>query len=313
MEVRTIILALWLSVALMFAGGCQRSKGGTNVMGSTSIQPFAEMLSQKFNAQNPGRHVEVQGGGSKAGLEGVKNGIADIGMCSRDLKMDDPDESLCDPVTIAYDGLAIVVHPANPVRKLQRWQIALIFSGDITNWKEVGGEDRTIHVITREEGSGTREAFAKLVMSEGAKDIQKNPGDLGDIGQLQLIANKGRIFRKAVTQESNGAVKELVRNDRATIGYMSLGLVTEESGLAALEVDGVVPTKETVRDGTYKLKRPFIFAFHKGQVVPATAREFTEYVLSEAGQQILEREGLTTVPPEDIKLPWETTTKATSH
>ena len=301
-----------------FTAACRGSREGTtNVLGSTSIQPFAEMLSQEFNAQTTGRNVEVQGGGSKAGLEGVNNGIADIGMCSRDLKEDDPSEASCDPVIIAYDGLAIVVHPSNPVLKhgLTRWQIALIFSGDITNWKAVGGEDRTIHVITREEGSGTREAFAKLVMNEGIKDIKQHPEHASDYGhapaQLRLIQFKGRIYTKAVTQESNGAVKELVRNDRATIGYMSLGLVTHDSGLAALDVDGITPTLEAVRDGSYPLKRPFIFAFRNGANVPKIAREFTEYVLSDAGQQLLEREGLVSLSPtQQQPLPWATTTPA---
>lgn len=305
MPLRFAILASLLSVSLLFTAGCRRAKdGAVNVMGSTSIQPFAEILAQEYNKQD-GHGVEVQGGGSKAGLEGVKNGIADIGMCSRELKADDPDEARCEPVVIAYDGLAVVVHPSNPVRALSRQQVALIFSGDITNWKELGGEDRPIHVITREEGSGTREAFAKLVMHEAIKGLKKKP--VPGLEQSRLMTENGRIFTRAVTQESNGAVKELVRADRGSIGYMSLGLVTHDPTLAAVSVDSVPPTKDAVRDGSYKLKRPFIFAFRKGEVPSAGTRAFTEYVLSEPGQQLLEREGLVSVPSAEKKLPWPVT------
>jgi len=315
MEVRTVILAAWALATLACASACHRSENDTSVIGSTSIQPFAEMLAEEFKKVKPDRSVEIQGMGSKVGLEAVKNNLADIGMCSRDLKLDDPDEALCVPVVIAYDGLAIVVHPDNPIRKLERWQVALIFSGDITNWKDVGGDDLPIHVITREEGSGTREAFVKLVMQEGAKHLPKPLPD--GVNAEKLMHNKGRIFTKAVTQESNGAVMSLVRHDHAGIGYMSLGLVTHDSGLAALDVDGVTPTRETVRSGVYKLKRPFLFVFHKDRIndhlVPDGARAFTEYVLSDAGQDLLEREGLVSVPEKEKTLPWATQQKATSQ
>jgi len=316
MEVRTVILTAWVLATLTCAGACHRSENDTSVIGSTSVAPFAEMLAEEFKHVQPARSIEIQGLGSKVGLEAVRNELADIGLCSRDLKLDDPDEALCVPVVIAYDGLAIVVHPDNPVRKLPRWQVALMFSGDITNWKDVGGEDLTVHVITREEGSGTREAFAKLVMQEGAKILQKQPtaGMTADqIGRLKLLNNKGRIYSKAVTQESNGAVKELVRGDRAAIGYMSLGLVTHESGLAALDIDGVAPTSETVRSGVYGLKRPFLFVFHKDRPASDGARMFTEYVLSEAGQKLLEHEGLVSVPEDEKILPWTTEQETTSH
>lgn len=266
-----------LAACTMMHGGCRRPKDNTvSVVGSTSIQPFAEMLSQEFNHRNPGMKIEVQGGGSTAGLMAVTDNLAEIGMCSRGLKEDEKAQYAF--TVIALDGLAMVVHPSNPVAGLSKSQIREIFSGAKTNWRDLGGEDRTIHVITREEGSGTREAFQKLIMGNE------------------------RIYRKAVTQESNGAVKELVLHDPAAIGFMSLGLV-REGELKALKVDGVMPTSQTVKAvqsnktattkaQEYPLVRPFLFVYCPGGPQREAAKEFVKFVLSESGQAMLEKEGL---------------------
>lgn len=243
--------------------GCRRDDGRTlNVVGSTSIQPFAELLGQEYGKKHTDHSVDVQGGGSTAGLQAVTNGLAHIGMCSRSLKEDESRQFT--PVIIARDGLAIVVHPANPVKELTREQLRQLFSGGIKNWKDVGGKDGPVRPITREEGSGTRESFVNLVMG------------------------KTRISRAALTQESNGAVKELVRGDRAAIGYMSLGLVGSE--IKAVSVDGEEPTVANVLAGKYKLVRPFLFVT-KGTPVPE-AQKFIDFVLSSEGQKTLEGEGL---------------------
>jgi phosphate transport system substrate-binding protein len=233
-----------------------------NVVGSTSIQPFAELLSQEYNKKNPKGLVEVQGGGSTAGLQAAANGLADIGMCSRSLKTDEAKQFT--PILIARDGLAIVVNPANAVNGLTMDQLRGLFSGRIRNWQEVGGKDGPVRPISREEGSGTRESFVKLVMGNE------------------------RISRGALTQESNGAVKELVKGDPAAIGYMSLGLVGKE--VKALPIDGAEPTAENVQAGTYRLTRPFLFVT-KGVAGPE-AQRFIEFVLSAEGQGILATEGL---------------------
>ena len=175
------------------------------------------------------------------------------------------------PAHPALDGLAAVVHKSNPITGLTREQIRRIFCGDVSNWQEVGGDNRPIHLITREEGSGTREAFVKLVMEAHGPD--------------ETI---GRISPRAMAQESNGAVRELVRHDRGAIGYMSLGLVNGE--LRILEVDGVYPTVQEVVNKRYPLVRPFLFVT-KG-VPPPDAQAFIDYVLSPAGQQLLQKEGL---------------------
>ena len=257
----SIISACLVAIVLLACCGCGEDKGAAvNVVGSTSVQPFAEYLAQEYGKQ--GFQVEVQGGGSTAGLQAVTNGLADIGMCSRALKGEEAEKY--QGIVIARDGLAIVVNPANPIKDLTLAQLREIFSGKARNWKEFGGLDGPIRPISREEGSGTRESFVKLVMG------------------------KERIARAAITQESNGAVKELVKGDRAAIGYMSLGLVGTE--VKTITVDGAKPTHEDVISGTYKLTRPFLFVL-KGQASPE-AQKFIDYVLSETGQKLLESEGL---------------------
>lgn len=255
-----------LLLALLLLPGLGSEKGDTvDVIGSTSVQPFAEMLSEEFNRLGGHKLVEVQGGGSTAGLQAAANGVADIGMCSRSLKEDEA--KAFHAVTIARDGLTVVVHPSNPVSGLAKQQIERIFAGEVANWSEVGGEDRPIRLITREEGSGTREAFQKLVMG------------------------KSRISPKAMTQESNGSVKELVRNDPYAIGYMSLGLVGKE--LKGLQVDGVEPTAEQVVAKKYPLVRPFLFVTNGEPDKDVQA--FVNFVLSSEGQHMLAKEGLVQV------------------
>lgn len=257
------ICAAAFAAAALFAAGCGGKRAHSlNIVGSTSIQPFAEMLAEEYHRKFPDRSVDVQGGGSTAGLQAAANGLADIGTCSRSLA---PEEAArFSSFVIARDGLAIVVHPSNPVMTLTRQQLRGLFVGWAENWKDVGGADGPVRVITREEGSGTRESFVKLVME------------------------KERISPAALTQESNGAVKELVRNDPAAIGYMSLGLVGKE--LKTVAIDGVEPTAENVLRGKYTLARPFLFVT-RGEP-SADARAFIDYALSDEGQKVLEAEGL---------------------
>ena len=233
-----------------------------NVIGSNSVQPFAEMLAERYNERQTDFVVDVQGGGSTVGLQATVDGIAHIGMCSRELKKEEKERFK--EVVIARDGLAIVVHPSNPIADLKRDQVRRIFNGELTNWKDVGGADAPIRLIVREESSGTREAFMKLVMG------------------------KDRVSRKAISQDSNGAIKELVKADRLSIGFMSLGLVTQE--LKAIRVDGVEATIQAVIAGRYPLVRPFLFVSIGNP--NEQARKFISYVLSDEAQQALEKEGL---------------------
>lgn len=252
-----------LTLALMPCAGCRSGKQRTvNVIGSTSVLPFAELLAQEFLKVRPDLSVQVQGLGSATGIQSTRDGTADIGMSSRSLTSEEA--QTLTPIVIARDGLVIVVHPSNPVRGLARQQIQQIFSGQITNWKQVGGADMPIRPIMREEGSGTRDEFVKRVMG------------------------KNRIYRKALVQESNGSVKELVKGDPGAIGFMSLGLVGGE--LEILDVDGVRPTTQALVSGQYPLAREFLFV-SKGKL-SADAQAFVDYVLSGPSQELLEKEGL---------------------
>ena len=258
-----VVVVLALTSFSMVCGGCKdKRQRPVNVIGSTSIQPFAELLAEEFRAMKAAANVDVQGGGSTAGLQALANGIADIAMCSRSLTKEE--EASFTPIVIARDGLAVVVHRMNPVNELSSQQIQMLFLGQVGNWKEVGGESEPIRLIMREEGSGTREAFVNLVM------------------------DKARVSRKALVQESNGAVKELVKNDPAAIGYMSLGLVGAE--LKVLSVDGIRPTVAEVSAGRYRLSRPFLFVVKAD--LRLEAKQFIDFVLSAEGQRLLEMEGL---------------------
>jgi phosphate transport system substrate-binding protein len=249
--------------AVLICAGCRKTSGpSVSLLGSTSIQPFAEVLAEQYTKKNPGHFVEVQGGGSTAGLQAAANGLADIGMCSRALTAEETHQFT--PILIARDGLAVVVNPKNHVTKLSIGQLRAVFAGRVTNWKDVGGKDGPVRPITREEGSGTRDSFVRLVMGSE------------------------RISRRALTQESNGAVKELVKGDPAAIGYMSLGLVGKE--LAAVTVEDAQPTVENVLAGRYTLVRPLLFVTKSA--TNTAAQSFVDFVLSSEGQGLLETEGL---------------------
>jgi len=262
MRPRRILLSL-LALGVAFAPACRRDRSATELTlaGSTSIQPFADKWAEIFMEKRPGIGVDVQGGGSSAGIQACKSGACQIGMSSRELKGDERDLV---EIIVARDGLAIIVHPTNPVRGAKVPEIKQIFAGDLRNWKYLGGPDRSITVVTREEGSGTRGAFQELVMG------------------------KTRIFKGAITEDSNGTVREIVAHDPHSIGFISLGLVNER--VRALELDGAAANEENIRSGRYKLVRPFLFV-SRGELTGA-AKEFVDFVLSEEGQALIKKEGL---------------------
>ena len=255
---------LFFLLLILFGVGCQRSKAGITVAGSTSVEPFAELLAEEYMFQRPGSHIYVQGGGSTAGIEAAITRAANIGMSSRSLI---DDEKRLYAVTIARDAIAIIVHSANPTKNLSLDQIRNIFSGKIENWKELGGPNHPIDIVTREEGSGTRESFQKFVM--GKEDIS-----LG-----------------ALVQDSNGAVRQVISNDASAIGYISLGLVNDQ--VKTIKVSGVEPNLSNVYSGKYKLVRPFLFVFN-GEP-DGEAKSFLDFVLSPPAQTLLLKEGLVPV------------------
>jgi len=252
-----LVLALAVGGLSLAGCGAVSTRGNTlNVSGSTTILPIAEESADAFKALHPGTTVLVSGLGSSAGIEAVSAGTADIGTSSRDLKPEEDKLGLVD-FPIAYDGIAVIVSPDNPVHALTMAQLREIFTGKITNWKQVGGEDRTVEVVNRDEASGTREAFQKLVMA-------------------------GATFDAAATVlPGTGQVRDVVARAPGAVGYISLGFVKPRfAGVSvkALSIDGVVPSEKTVADNTYPIGRVLHF-FTKGQPTGLT-KEFVDFVLS---------------------------------
>jgi phosphate transport system substrate-binding protein len=263
MKRRPRLALVLVAVFVVIFSACGRGRSGAELIlaGSTSIQPFADKWAEVYMGRKNGCVVNVQGGGSSAGIQACRSGACQIGMSSRDLK---PDEKDLTEIVVARDGLAVIVHPGNPVSGLTLNQVRDIFSGVIRRWSVLGGPDREITVVTREEGSGTRGAFQELVMK------------------------KTRIYRGAIVQDSNGTVREIVAHDPWSVGYISLGLV--DTRVRALPLEGVAPTDAHIGDGTYKLVRPFLFLINGP--LEGTCRDFIDFVLSPEGQALVREEGL---------------------
>jgi phosphate transport system substrate-binding protein len=256
------LLLLWLMLVLAACG--PSNSGGITVTGSTSVTPFAEHLAELYQHAHSGVAINIQGLGSSAGIRAALDGVAEIGMSSRALEPDEADQ--LDQIVIARDALAVIVNPGNPVAGLSTEQIQGIFGGQIRSWDAVGGPALPITVVGREAGSGTFTAFEELVM-------------------------KGKpTATLALRQGSNGAIRQIVAQDPNAIGYISLGIV--DSTVKALAIDSVEPSVEHVEAGTYKLVRPFLFVWRKGQPLSPLGEAFVDYVMGAEGQNELLKAGL---------------------
>ena len=261
--VRAVASITFCILVSLLAGCGYASRAAVIAAGSTSVQPFAEILAEDYMKVNPGLTVDVQGGGSAAGILAAESGTADIGMSSRALI---GDETKLWSVEIARDGLALIVNPKNPVGSLSLAQARDIYAGVVKNWNELGGLNSRIHVVAREDGSGTRGSFESMVM-----------------GKTQIAAT-------AIVQDSNGAVRQVVASDPDAIGFLSLGLV--DKSVKAVELEGVEATRENVLNGSYGLSRPFLFVSKEQPT--GQAEQFVEFTLSAEGRKILDAEGLIT-------------------
>jgi len=239
----------------------QIKRHSINIAGSTSVMPFTEKLAEYFMVGHPEFVVNVQSGGSTAGIQAAISGTVDIGMSSRELK---EEEKVLNEIVICYDGIAVIVNPVNPINELSFQQVKDIFSGKISNWENLGWINRKIDAVTREEGSGTRGAFEELVMG------------------------KTHIDDGIMVQDSNGSVKEVIATDPYAIGYVSLGMVDKK--VKSIKIDGVEPTVENIRQKKYKIVRPFLY-LTKGKPKD-DAEVFIDFFLSKEGQGILKKEGL---------------------
>lgn len=240
-----------------------------SLSGSTTVQPLAEKLAEAFMTENSGVRIDVQGGGSSVGVKAAAEGTSDIGMASREIKESELTEFPNLKIfVIARDGIAIVSHPDVPVSDLTVEQVRDIFSGKVTNWKDLGGEDQNIIVVSREEGSGTRAAFEEMVLGEDA-----------------LIA------ASAILQPSNGSVRTTVSTTPFSIGYLSFGYLDDT--IKTISINGVAPTEPNAADGSYPIVRP-LNMLTNGEPT-GNVKAFLDFILSEAGQMLVVEDGYISV------------------
>ena len=248
------------------AGSKDESK--ITISGSTSVGPLMEKEAEGYKEKDSNVSIEINQLGTSAGIKDTISGVAQIGMASRDLKDAEKKEGLKE-TKVAIDGIGIITHKGNTVKSLTMDQIKGIYTGEIKNWKEVGGKDAPIVVVSREDGSGTRDAFQEIVgydSTELAKDAQISDG--------------------------NGNVKSTVAGNENAIGYISFSYL--DDSISALQVDGVNPTAEKAKSGDYKLSRPFLLVY-KEDKLGESGKKFVDYILSEDGQKIVKEDGLITI------------------
>ncbi|MTI70737.1 MAG: phosphate ABC transporter substrate-binding protein PstS family protein [Firmicutes bacterium] len=241
--------------------------GTVEVVGSTSVTPVAQKLSEAFMEKHSDVKVNVQGIGSTAGVKAANDGTADVGMASRNLKEGEKEWGL-DEHVIAYDGIAVVAHPNNNVSDLDKETVTKIFKGEIKNWKEVGGNDKDIVVVSREAGSGTRGAF------EGIMNLEKENDKGKDVSA---------VTKEALIAEGNGAVRANIAKKENAIGYISLAYMNDT--VKGIKIEGAEPTVENIMAGDYKVSRPFLM-LTKGEVSDV-AKGYLDFIMSEEGQSIV--------------------------
>ena len=268
-KIITVLCAVVMALSL-FAGCGQKANdngtttGGTvSTDGSTSMEKVIGALGESFMEANSGTTFTYNPTGSGSGIQAVSEGRCDIGLSSRALK-DDEKASGLKKTTLALDGIAIIVNPQNPVKDLSLEQIAKIYTGEITNWKDVGGEDAEIVRIGREAGSGTRDGFESITDTKDACQYRQELTSTGDV-------------ITTVSQNPNA------------IGYASLAAIKDS--VKALTVNGVAPTEATVKDGTYLVQRPFVLVTKEGVALSETAQKFFDFATSADAASIISAAG----------------------
>ena len=285
---KVFAILLTLTMALSLLAGCGSSKkeeqpaetndtkteqpaeaapaplsGAVALNGSTSTEKVVGALGEQFMSDNSGVSVTYDATGSGAGIEAAKSGSADIGLSSRALKDEETAAGLVG-TTVALDGIAVIVNPASQVADLTVEQIAKIFTGEVTDWSEVGGDAGTISCVGREAGSGTRDGFETIT---GTKDACKMDQEL----------------------TSTGAVIEAVAGNPNAIGYASLSALKDT--VKAVTVDGVACSEDTVLDGSYAIQRPFVLVTKDGAALSAQAQAFFDFATSSAANDLIRGAG----------------------
>ncbi|MEA1939950.1 MAG: phosphate ABC transporter substrate-binding protein [Candidatus Caldatribacteriota bacterium] len=264
----TRILLLTCLVLTLIVPISQAGEGQLVVQGSTTVLPIAQAAAEVFMQNNPQANISVRGGGSGNGIAALIEGTCNIADASRPMKI--KEILLCQkkgispvPHIVAMDGIAVIVHTSNPVQGLNIEEIKDIYIGKITNWKELGGKDLKIVVVSRDSASGTFETFSKIAL--GGKKVKP----------------------EALAQASNNTVATIVSTTKGAIGYVGLGYISNT--VKALPVNGVIPEQETVVSGKYPISRP-LYMYTDG-APQGVAKDFLEFICSEEGQKIVEEQG----------------------
>lgn len=282
------IFILTLSLCIFVFVGCSnknKNEGVENmkivkVAGSTTVFPLMQNLKNGYERQiDPNVRIEIQQTGSSSGIMSVSEGISQIAMTSRDLTEKEKESGLSE-IKIALDGIILIINNDNNINNLTMDQIKKIFSGEITNWNEVGGHDGKIIVISRENGSGTKASFEELTNLK--KQVIK--GDKIYMGSL--------ISKDALFENNAGAIKSDVMYSKNMIGYISIGNL--DKSVKALSVDGFKCLENTVKNGEYKIARPFKLAVNFDNL-DETSKDFINYILSDEGQKIVSKSGYISV------------------
>ena len=275
------IVSLILTIVMVAAlGGCSAKGSDTNettepvaedlsgtiaITGSTSVEKILNEMIDEFTALNPDVTINYTGTGSSAGITDTMAGANDIGASSRALKEEEKVDGLQE-VIFAYDGIAAAVNPANPIEDITITDLAKIYSGEITNWNQVGGNDAKIVVVSREGASGTRSAFEELIKLEDA----------------------GGLIVDATVVEGNGNIQATVAGNKNAIGYVSFSFIDET--VKSLNLDGVEATADNAKAGTYSLSRPFLLTYMDADASTITTA-FVEYTKSDDAQEFVTENG----------------------
>ena len=257
------LVSILMALIMLLGSAAAVAEGSVSTDGSTSMEKVIGALGEYFTEQNKGVNFTYNPTGSGSGIAAVLEGRCDIGLSSRDLKDAERESGLVETV-LAYDGIAIIVHPENPVSDLSLETIAKIYTGEITNWKDVGGADAEIVVIGREAGSGTRDGFESITSTKEACK-----------------------YRQELT--STGDVITTVANNPNAIGYASLAAL--QDSVKALTVGGVAPSEATVKDGSYVIQRPFVLVTKTGTHLSEVAQKFFDFATSAQANDLISKAG----------------------
>jgi len=287
---KTLVIVTLIAFSATLLSGCTETNEQTTVTikGSSTVLPIAETCAEEYMKANPNVQITVAGGGSSVGVKSVANGEVDIGDASREAKASDVEnidgvdlDDLVDNV-VAYDGIAVVVSPNvydNGVTELSMEQVYQIYTGEISNWNELGGPDLEIYVNDRASTSGTRATFVELIENSSGIALE----DFEEDGGTLAVDNVG---------QENSNIVTAVSGSQQGIGYVGLGYVNEDT-LPAVAVDGVVPSTSTVKDGSYPISRS-LHMYTLGEPT-GEVKKFIDYVQSEDGQEIVIEEGFISI------------------